>query len=61
MSSSPEQSSLDIYMKQISGIDLLTVQDEIDLAKKIEHGDEEARNTMITANLRNILILDFQC
>jgi RNA polymerase primary sigma factor len=55
MSSSPEQSSLDIYMKQISGIDLLTVQDEIDLAKKIEHGDEEARNTMITANLRLVV------
>jgi len=42
-------------MKQISGIDLLTVQDEIDLAKKIEHGDEEARNTMITANLRLVV------
>lgn len=55
MSSYPEQSSLDIYMKQISGIDLLTVQDEIDLAKKIEQGDEEARNIMITANLRLVV------
>jgi RNA polymerase primary sigma factor len=55
MYSAPEQSSLDIYMKQISGIPLLTVQDEIDLAEKIENGDEEARNTMITANLRLVV------
>jgi len=42
-------------MQQISGIPLLTVKDEIDLAKKIEQGDEEARNTMITSNLRLVV------
>jgi len=55
MHPAPEQSSLDIYMQQISGIPLLTVKDEIDLAKKIEQGDEEARNTMITSNLRLVV------
>jgi RNA polymerase primary sigma factor len=47
-----EQSSLDIYLKQISVIPLITVQEEIDLAKKISKGDEKAREKMITANLR---------
>ena len=55
MQPAPEQSSLDIYMRQISSIPLLTVEDEIEFAKKIEHGDEEARDTMITANLRLVV------
>ncbi len=50
-----EQSSLDIYLKQISVIPLITVQEEIDLAKKISKGDEKAREKMITANLRLVV------
>src|SRR6056300_1902231 len=55
MQPAPEQSSLDIYMQQISQISLLTVQEEIDLAKKISKGDEKAREKMITANLRLVV------
>ena len=50
-----EQSSLDIYLKQISVIPLITVEEEIDLAKKISKGDEKAREKMITANLRLVV------
>jgi RNA polymerase primary sigma factor len=55
MQPAPEQSSLDIYMQQISQIPLLTVDEEIELAAKIAKGDEEARDTMITANLRLVV------
>lgn len=55
MQQAPEQSSLDIYMQQISGIPLLTVQDEIDLAARIAKGDTEAREIMITSNLRLVV------
>tara|TARA_B100002019_G_scaffold247919_1_gene226610 strand:- start:4358 stop:5308 length:951 start_codon:yes stop_codon:yes gene_type:complete len=55
MNPAPEQGSLDIYMQQISQIPLLTVQEEIELAAKIAKGDEVARDTMITANLRLVV------
>ena len=42
MNPAPEQSSLDIYMKQISDIPLLTVEEEIELAAKIAKGDKMA-------------------
>ena len=50
-----EQSSLDIYLKQISSIPLISIEEEIKLAKKIEKGDERAREKMITANLRLVV------
>ena len=50
-----EQESLNIYLQQISSIPLITVQEEIELAEKIKHGDEKAREKMITANLRLVV------
>jgi RNA polymerase primary sigma factor len=50
-----EQESLDIYLRQISAIPLITVQDEIDLAALIKKGDQKAREKMITANLRLVV------
>ena len=50
-----EKSSLDIYLKQISEISLISVEEEIELAKKISKGDDEARKKMITANLRLVV------
>ena len=52
MAQNSEKSSLDIYLKQISEISLISVEEEIELAKKISKGDDEARKKMITANLR---------
>ena len=50
-----EQDSLDIYILQISKIPLITVEEEVLLAKKISEGDDLAREKMITANLRLVV------
>lgn len=50
-----EQSSLNIYLKQISAISLITVEEEVELAAKISKGDQKAREKMITANLRLVV------
>ena len=50
-----EQESLDIYLRQISTVPLLTVEEEIELASRIKNGDEKARETMIMANLRLVV------
>ncbi len=52
---SNEQESLQIYLQQISQIPLITVQDEIELAAEISKGSEEAREKMITSNLRLVV------
>lgn len=44
--------SLDRYFKSVANHALLTREQEIDLAKKIERGDIEAKKLMIKSNLR---------
>lgn len=44
--------ALESYFKQVSNHPLLTKEEEIILAKRIESGDVEARKRMIEANLR---------
>ena len=44
--------SLDLYLKEISSIPLLSPEQENKLARKISDGDSEARKKMIAANLR---------
>ncbi len=48
-------SSMKAYMKEIAKTPLLTLEDEIKLAKKIKKGDQAARTTMIQANLRLVV------
>lgn len=48
-------SSLKLYLREISKTPLLTIQDEIDLAERIRNGDAEARAHMIRANLRLVV------
>lgn len=43
------------YLKEIGKIPLLTAEQEVELAKKIEAGDEKARTHMIQANLRLVV------
>jgi len=43
---------LEDYFKEVGSHSLLTREQEVALAKRIEKGDELARNTMIEANLR---------
>jgi RNA polymerase primary sigma factor len=43
------------YIKDVRPIPLLTPEEEVELAKKIKKGDEEARENMIRANLRLVI------
>lgn len=48
-------SALSLYMREVGEVDLLTPQEEIELAKLIRRGDEQARDRMIRANLRLVV------
>ncbi|MES2474935.1 MAG: RNA polymerase sigma factor RpoD/SigA [Verrucomicrobiota bacterium] len=48
-------SSLKLYLREISKTPLLTVEEENALAERIKAGDQEARDHMIRANLRLVV------
>ncbi|MGE9271331.1 MAG: sigma-70 family RNA polymerase sigma factor, partial [Verrucomicrobiales bacterium] len=48
-------SSLKLYMREISRTPLLTPEEEVELAAKIKRGDKTARTQMINANLRLVV------
>ena len=50
-----DDQALDIYLKEIGDTELLTADDEVELAKRIRDGDEKALETMIQANLRFVV------
>jgi RNA polymerase primary sigma factor len=52
---SGEMTSLSLYMREVSKVDLLTPKDEVLLARRIKKGDPAARERMITANLRLVV------
>src|SRR5919202_4269912 len=47
--------SLQIFLRDISQRRLLTAAEEVELAKRIERGDQDAKNRMIEANLRLVV------
>ena len=49
------ETSIKIYLREISGTPLLTVQEEVELAARIKKGDQKARAWMIKANLRLVV------
>ncbi|WP_047419979.1 RNA polymerase sigma factor RpoD/SigA [Cellulophaga sp. Hel_I_12] len=50
-----ESKSLDKYLQDISKIDLITANEEVDLAQKIREGDQLALEKLTTANLRFVV------
>ena len=47
--------SIQMYLREIGQYPLLIAQEERDLAKRIEEGDEEAKNLLARANLRLVV------
>jgi RNA polymerase primary sigma factor len=55
LSVEPSLDSLRLYLREIGKVDLLTADQEVSLAKRIERGDMSAKTAMIEANLRLVV------
>ncbi len=49
--------SVKIYLRDIGKVPLLTPDEEVEIAKRIAEGDEEARDRLIAANLRLVIAI----
>ena len=55
LSVEPSLDSLRLYLRQIGRVPLLTAEQEVSLAKRIERGDPDAKARMVEANLRLVV------
>lgn len=51
----PSMDSLRLYLREIGKVDLLTAQQEIELARRIERGNLLSKKQMVEANLRLVV------
>lgn len=47
--------SLDIYLNEVKKMTLISAEEEVVLVQQIKHGDREALNTLVKANLRFVV------
>lgn len=50
-----ENQSLEKYFQEVNKVDLLTIEEEVTLAKRIQEGDEAALEKLVKANLRFVV------
>ncbi len=50
-----DDASLDKYLQDIGKEELITVEEEVELARRIKQGDKEALNKLVRANLRFVV------
>lgn len=55
-----ESKSLDKYLQDISKIQLITAEEEVELAQRIRQGDQKALDRLTTANLRFVVSVSKQ-
>ena len=55
-----ESASLDKYLQEISRQELITVDEEVELARRIHEGDEAAFEKLVNANLRLVVSVSKQ-
>jgi RNA polymerase primary sigma factor len=55
-----EDTSLDKYLHEIGKVELISAEEEVDLAQRIHNGDLNARDSLINANLRFVVSVSKQ-
>ncbi|MBN1159215.1 MAG: sigma-70 family RNA polymerase sigma factor [Bacteroidales bacterium] len=55
-----ETPSLDKYLHEIGKVELLSSEEEVELARRIKNGDEKAMNKLVQANLRFVVSVSKQ-
>lgn len=55
-----ETASLDKYLQEIGKVDLITAEEEVELARKIRNGDQAALDRLTKANLRFVVSVSKQ-
>ncbi len=55
-----ETASLDKYLQEIGRVDLITAEEEVELARKIKQGDPTALERLVKANLRFVVSVSKQ-
>jgi RNA polymerase primary sigma factor len=55
-----ETASLDKYLQEIGRVDLISAEEEVELARKIKNGDKQALDRLTRANLRFVVSISKQ-